>query len=37
MRSESPESLDRIEQIFLDAMSRGLNEENRLRRSGPPL
>ena len=37
MRSESPESLGRIEQVFLDAMSRGLNEENRLRRSGPPL
>ena len=37
MRSESPESLERIEQVFLDAMSRGLNEENRLRRSGPPL
>ena len=37
MRSESPESLERIEQVFLDAMSRGLNEENGLRRSGPPL
>ena len=37
MRSESPESLERIERVFLDAMSRGLNEENRLRRSGGPL
>ena len=37
MRSESPESLERIERVFLDAMSRGLNEENRLRRSGGAL
>ena len=37
MRSESPESLERIERVFLDAMSRGLNEVNRLRRSGGAL
>lgn len=37
MRSVSPESLARIEHVFLDAMDRGLREENALRRSGPPL
>ena len=37
MRSESPESLERIEKVFLTTMQRGLEEENGLRRSGPPL
>lgn len=37
MRSVSPESLARIEQVFLEAMDQGLREENALRRSGPPL
>ncbi len=37
LRSVSPESLARIERVFLDAMDRGLREENALRRSGPPL
>jgi len=37
MRSESPESLDRIEQVFLEAMNRALDEENQLRRTGPAL
>ena len=37
MRSESPESLSRIEAAFLAAMDRGLEEENALRRSGEPL
>ena len=37
MRSVSPESLARIERVFLNAMDRGLREENALRRSGPPL
>lgn len=37
MRSESPESLARIEQVFLDAMERALAEENALRREGEPL
>lgn len=37
MRSVSPERLARIERVFLDAMDRGLREENALRRSGPPL
>ena len=37
MRSISPESLDRIEDVFLAAMERGLEEENALRRDGPPL
>ena len=37
MRSESPESLDRIERAFLAAMDRALEEENTLRREGPPL
>ena len=38
MRSESPQSLARIEQAFLDAMDRRLREENQLRREGehPP-
>ena len=37
MRSESPESLGRIEGVFLAAMRRGLEEENALRRDGPAL
>lgn len=37
MRSESPESLARIEEVFLDAMQRALAEENALRREGPAL
>lgn len=37
MRSVSPESLARIERVFLDAMDRGLRGENAVRRSGPPL
>ena len=37
MRSLSPESLARIERAFLDAMQRGLDGENALRREGPPL
>ena len=37
MRSESPESLARIEQAFIDAMTQGLAGENALRREGPPL
>ena len=37
MRSVSPESLVRIEDAFLAAMDRALEEENELRRDGPPL
>lgn len=37
MRSESPESLGRIEGVFVDAMERALEEENALRRDGPAL
>jgi tripeptide aminopeptidase len=37
MRSESPESLSRIEEAFLAAMDRALVEENRLRREGEAL
>ncbi len=37
MRSESPESLARIEQIFVTAVDRALEEENTLRREGEPL
>ena len=37
MRSESPESLVRIERAFIDAMNRGLESENTLRREGPAL
>jgi hypothetical protein len=37
MRSESPASLMRIEQAFIDAMNRGLEGENALRREGPAL
>ena len=37
MRSESPESLVRIERAFIDAMNRGLEGENALRREGPAL
>lgn len=37
MRSESPESLARIEQVLLDAMDRAVAEENALRRDGPPI
>ena len=37
MRSDSPESLARIEQVFLAAVERALEEENGLRREGPAL
>ena len=37
MRSVSPESLMRIEQAFINAMNRGLEGENSLRREGPAL
>jgi acetylornithine deacetylase/succinyl-diaminopimelate desuccinylase-like protein len=37
MRSESPASLDRIDAAFRDAMARALEEENALRREGPPI
>ncbi len=37
MRSVSPESLARIEAVFLEAMDGALAEENALRRDGPPL
>ncbi|MDH5588883.1 MAG: M20/M25/M40 family metallo-hydrolase [Gemmatimonadota bacterium] len=37
MRSESPTSLATIEAAFLAAMDRGVEEENGLRRDGPPL
>lgn len=37
MRSVSPASLSRIEEVFLDAMRRALAEENELRREGPAL
>lgn len=37
MRSESPESLARIERAFLAAMDQGLAGENALRRDGPAL
>jgi tripeptide aminopeptidase len=37
MRSESPESLARIEGVFLEAMQRGLAGENALRREGEAL
>ncbi|MGD2071510.1 MAG: M20/M25/M40 family metallo-hydrolase [Gemmatimonadota bacterium] len=37
MRSVSPERLAEIEASFLAAMERGLEEENGLRREGPPL
>lgn len=37
MRSVSPRSLERIEAAFLAAMDRALEEENALRRDGPPL
>ena len=37
MRSVDPESLARIEQVFLAAMDEGLRKENALRRTGPPL
>ncbi len=37
MRSVSPESLARIEAVFLEAMERALDEENDLRRDGPRL
>ncbi len=37
MRSVSPESLARIEAVFLETMDRALAEENALRRDGPPL
>ncbi len=37
MRSVSPASLGEIEAVFLAAMDRALEEENALRREGPPL
>lgn len=37
MRSESPESLGEIEQLLLQAVDRGAEEENRFRREGPAL
>jgi acetylornithine deacetylase/succinyl-diaminopimelate desuccinylase-like protein len=37
MRSESPESLDRIDAVFKTAMRKGLEEENAARRRGPAL
>lgn len=37
MRSESPASLGRIEQVFRTAMEKALEEENALRREGPAL
>ncbi len=37
MRAISPASLDQIEEVFLAAMDRALQEENALRREGPPL
>ena len=37
MRSVSPESLARIEAVFLAAMDRAVEEENALRRDGAPL
>jgi acetylornithine deacetylase/succinyl-diaminopimelate desuccinylase-like protein len=37
MRSESPESLARVEAAFVAAVRRALVEENTLRRGGPPL
>lgn len=37
MRSESPESLGRIEQAFVAAMERAVAEESQLRREGDPL
>jgi acetylornithine deacetylase/succinyl-diaminopimelate desuccinylase-like protein len=37
MRSESPASLARIEEVFVDAMERGVAGENELRRRGDPL
>ena len=37
LRSVSPRSLERIERVFLDAVDRGLRDENAQRRSGPPL
>ena len=37
MRSESPESLGRIEEVFVEAMNRALVEENALRRDGEPI
>ncbi len=37
MRSDSPESLARIEEVFIDAVERALEGENGLRREGPAL
>lgn len=37
MRSESPASLDRISRAFRDAVQVALEEENQLRRQGPPI
>ena len=37
MRSESPESLDRIDGVFKRAMQRAVDEQNATRREGDPL
>lgn len=37
MRSENPERLNGIDQLLKTAVQRALNEENRLKRSGPDL
>ncbi len=37
MRSESPESLERISDALAEAMRRALEEANQIRRHGPPL
>ncbi len=37
MRSEGPSALSTIERAFLASVERALEEENRVRRSGPPL
>lgn len=37
MRSEDPESLDRIDAVFREMMRRGLDDENAAKRRGPDL
>jgi acetylornithine deacetylase/succinyl-diaminopimelate desuccinylase-like protein len=37
MRSLSPERLDHVESLFLEAVDRGLAEQNALRRQGDPM
>ena len=37
MRSDDPDSLARIEEVFIAEVARALEEENGLRREGPPL